>query len=255
MFTIARESRKYLYCYCPNKIHEIEHPNPYDRRPSLVVTKTGPYAGYYHCFSCGKSGECKNLNFNKTEEAKEDIDWDQIQEVLTVQARSRNFSTQLRRFGVGITQSGWMTFPVYNQFERVVGIQKHKKGKKIYYEGSNEGLFIPNLRWNKCKKLFISEGVKDGVSLLKLKLFTLARPNCEPNVDLVTGWIEYRDLEDIPKVIVADNDAPGIDGAKELWRNMNNSIIKIPPKKGDDIRDMLKRNCPGKIRRWLNHVE
>jgi hypothetical protein len=124
-----------------------------------------------------------------------------------------------------------------------IGIRiRHESGKKWSELGSHSGIFIPKSRPKPLA--LIVEGPTDCAAALTLGYYAIGRPSCSGGVQhLVTAIGKLRTQR---AVIVADNDKPGIEGAKMLqeFLPIPSCVIVLPVK---DIREFVKMGSNKKM--------
>ena len=102
-------------------------------------------------------------------------------------------------------------FPMCDGYGNVVGIRLRKERGKFAVRGSRQGIFLC-AGVSAQRTLFVCEGPTDTAAALDLGLFAAGRPNC------CCGGLEMRTYARRHKcdraVIIADNDKPGLDGAR-----------------------------------------
>jgi len=104
-------------------------------------------------------------------------------------------------------------FPMFNGARECIGIRlRAESGRKWAVTGSRQGIFIP--RSEPQATAFIVEGPTDAAAALTLGLFTLGRPSCSGCIPYTQVAINRLGIK--RAVIVADNDTPGIRGAKVM---------------------------------------
>lgn len=128
-------------------------------------------------------------------------------------------------------------FPMKDGYGNYIGIRlRNEWGKKWAVTGSQAGIFIPVTVPH--RRVFIVEGPTDTAAGLSMGLFTLGRPSCSGGVTHICDYIHRREfVKDV--VIIADNDDPGIRGAKELqrWLKVPSCVLTLPCK---DLREFNK---------------
>ncbi len=127
-------------------------------------------------------------------------------------------------------------FPMSDGYGNTVGIRlRSEDGRKWAVRGSRQGIFIPAIA--PAPTTFICEGPTDTAAALTLGLFALGRPSCScGGQDL---RVACRRLGVRRVVLVADNDAPGQQGAIRVAKEVGlRHVIWTPPTK--DIREFLK---------------
>jgi len=152
----------------------------------------------------------------------------------------------LTRLGVGWSakHSAW-TFPMKDAGGEVVGIRLRKpNGKKLSVRGSKEGLFIPD-GIGEQNTLLVCEGPTDCAALFDLGFSAIGRPSCMGGTKLIVNLIRKVNLHQV--VIVADADAPGQRGAKNLAAVLvaycQAVRIVSPPQRIKDAREWKRRGA------------
>lgn len=144
----------------------------------------------------------------------------------------------LRRLGIAWARRprAW-AFPMRDEREAIVGIRlRAEGGRKWAVSGSHSGLFIPT-RLSGAEPLLICEGPTDTAAALTLGFDAIGRPSCEGNLETVVGWLCDRPYPEV--VILADNDAPGLRGARKLAAVLRHPCrMVVPPCK--DIREWVR---------------
>ena len=124
--------------------------------------------------------------------------------------------------------SAW-AFPMTNAYGSRVGIRlRSESGAKWSVTGSHQGLFIPDGIWDKL--LVVTEGPTDCCAALDLGYWSVGRPSCSGGVTDLCALVKRRGVRRC--VLVADNDGPGVLGAKMLQAHLscNSCIIVLPAK-------------------------
>ena len=151
-------------------------------------------------------------------------------------ANELNLSIEsINAFTVGFNASrNVFSFPMRNLAGRVIGIRYRTfDGDKFSEKGGKEGLFFaPNS--SDSSYLIICEGPTDAMAMRDLGYKSVVgRSNCRGNVDqLVELSKRFKKT-----LVVPDNDVPGIDGAKDLIRQIENAWMLLPP--ADDVRSVF----------------
>jgi 5S rRNA maturation endonuclease (ribonuclease M5) len=122
------------------------------------------------------------------------------------------------------------TFPMFRHKRRVIGIRiRTMTGKKFAVKGSRQGLFLPD-GWNDNQKngVLICEGPTDTAAALDLGFDAIGRPSCLGGTHLISEAVSGRRV-----AIVADDDGPGMDGARKLQAHLEKLCpackIIVPP--------------------------
>lgn len=136
--------------------------------------------------------------------------------------------------------SAW-AFPMCDGLGSVVGIRLRNDRGKFAVRGSRQGIFVnADLRMRKAERtdvLFVCEGPTDTAAAIELGLFAVGRPNCCCGGPEIRSYARRHDVRRV--VIIADNDKPGLDGARKVGGELKLPFaIYVPPAK--DIRDFLR---------------
>lgn len=229
-----------------------------------VCLKSGEHYGKYFCFSCGRAGTLTKgmmeiLEQQKTKKKSQDrrtnsVDWESL-----VQLYKENINIIgpyglgiewdvsdliLDNLTIGFDGEAW-TFPMRNEYNEIIGIQRRfPDGFKCAIEGSRNGLFVP-IPIPYPSVYFITEGVSDLAALLDLGYYGIARPNYNSCNDMVDEWLRINLSDEIlyyKVFIIADNDAPGFTGAKQLANRtgISEGNIIVPSEK--DLRKTVEVN-------------
>lgn len=138
---------------------------------------------------------------------------------------------------------GW-AFPMRNGKDEVIGIRIRTAAGKWAVKGSRSGLFLPTeYPFEFEGTLWILEGPTDLAAALTMGLYSIGRPSCQGQEEMVLSVI--RSVKARRVVIITDNDQPdkfgriaGLDGPKKLQDMLPvPHCMYIPPTK--DIREFL----------------
>jgi hypothetical protein len=148
----------------------------------------------------------------------------------------------LRRLRVGWldSQRCW-TFPMCDSMGRIVGVKRRfLNGDKRTLRGGREGLFVPHDLPERVPALAICEGLSDTAAALSLGLIAVGRPSCLGCVAHCVHLARQREVQSV--AVIADNDAPGIAGARRLAIALRPYVpdvrVAIPPLK--DLREWVR---------------
>lgn len=127
-------------------------------------------------------------------------------------------------------------FPMRNGFGNVIGIRlRNDAGRKWAVKGSKQGLFVS------CspapQTAFVCEGPTDTAAALTLGLWAVGRPSCLGGNEHLKVLLKRRGVKEA--VLLADNDAPGINGAKRLAEGIGirSALLVLPAK---DVRAFVQ---------------
>jgi len=125
-------------------------------------------------------------------------------------------------------------FPMCDGYGNIVGIRLRNEHGKFAVRGSKQGIFLADVPSQKT--LFVCEGPTDTAAAVDLGFFAVGRPNCccgGPEIRIYA-----RRLAVTRVVVIADNDKPGLDGARKVGSELKLPFaIYVPPAK--DIREFV----------------
>ena len=131
---------------------------------------------------------------------------------------------------------GEFGIPMRDGLGNYIGIRvRHECGKKWAVPGSHSGIFIPNCRPSPLA--MVLEGPTDTAAALTLGYYGIGRPSCCGGLPHIISAVNRLKVERV--VIVADNDDPGIRGAKTLQIHLPvpSCVLVLPCK---DLREFIK---------------
>ncbi len=162
-------------------------------------------------------------------------------------------------------QVGWdhqrqaVTFPMSDALGHIVGIRfRRSDGSKLSLRGGSEGLFLPIDLQPRPGQLLITEGPTDCAAALSLGFQALGRPSCTGAQTQVVELV--RRLRPTQAVIVADNDAPGLEGGRKLARALILHVSDLrliqPPPGTKDLRAWVRQGgTPDDLFRAIDAAE
>ena len=126
-------------------------------------------------------------------------------------------------------------FPMCDGYGNAVGIRLRNDQGKFAVRGSRQGLFLAGVAAQPT--LFVCEGPTDTAATLDLGLFAAGRPNCCCGGAELRIYARHHDCRGI--VVIADNDKPGLDGARKVGGELRLPFaIYVPPAK--DLREFVR---------------
>jgi hypothetical protein len=139
------------------------------------------------------------------------------------------------------TPYGAWAFPMCDGNGNVIGIRLRNEIGKFAVRGSRQGIFINaevgTRNAERQDVLFVCEGPTDTAAAIELGFFAVGRPNCccgGPEIKVYA-----RRLGVARVVVVADNDKPGLDGARKVGGELKLPFaIYVPPAK--DLREFVR---------------
>jgi len=127
-------------------------------------------------------------------------------------------------------------FPMFDGDEEFAGMRLRSiEGDKWALRGSRQGLFLPDMK--ACDEALVVEGPTDTAAGVSLGFHTIGRPSCTGGVREIRAFCRKRGIRRLS--ILADNDGPGIRGARTLAKQvrMQTRIVVLPAK---DLREWLR---------------
>ena len=132
------------------------------------------------------------------------------------------------------TPHGAWAFPMCDGYGNTLGIRLRSATGKYAVRGSKQGIFLADVPPQKT--LFVCEGPTDTAAAIELGFFAVGRPNCccgGPEIKVYA-----RRLAVARVVVIADNDKPGLDGARKVGGELKLPFaIYVPPAK--DLREFV----------------
>jgi len=127
-------------------------------------------------------------------------------------------------------------FPMRDGYGNVVGIRlRRPDGFKFAVRGSRQGIFLTDRPPQET--LFVCEGPTDTAAAIELGLFAVGRPNCCCGGAEIKTYAQQHAVTRV--VIIADNDKPGLDGARKVGGELKLPFaIYVPPAK--DLREFVQ---------------
>lgn len=133
--------------------------------------------------------------------------------------------------------------PMVDGTGEAIGIRlRSETGRKWAMKGSRSGCFraADQPRWpGRSNVTVIVEGPTDAMAMHSIKMNVIGRPDCTGGGAIARELVERFEYPG-NIVIIADNDAPGIDGAKKLRReHFPKATIVTPPDGVKDVREWI----------------
>lgn len=131
--------------------------------------------------------------------------------------------------GAGTDQHGNLAMPMRDGHLDIVGIRlRSRDGKKWAVKGSRAGVFIPlhyrPWMWSLNGHAVVVEGPTDAAAVLALRLIPIGRPSCLGCEQTLMD--AARTIGASALTVVADNDGPGVMGARRLCASLHGSGIR-----------------------------
>ena len=126
-------------------------------------------------------------------------------------------------------------FPMFDGDEEFAGMRlRSADGEKWALRGSRQGLFLPDM--SAGEESLVVEGPTDTAAGVSLGLHTIGRPSCTGGAPEIRAYCRKRGIRRLS--ILADNDGPGIRGARLLSKavGVQTRIVVLPAK---DLREWL----------------
>lgn len=270
---IYREDKDKMIVYCPF------HKDGQEEDASMILNKTGEFAGKYHCFGCGADGKIKDLGLNiqmekSMRKQRKKIDWYDVWEKYWLLGHHEAVNKQnsltlewgvsfslLRNYGYGWTGSEHC-YPMCDIDTSIIGIQRrYENGRKVNIKDSRLGLFLPNDLDSRIiiNRLIICEGWSDTVVCADLiedsTTLVIGRPNAKAVRDMCVRFCKKWVNKDCRISNIVDNDGVGFDGGqdilRELWLNRFGNFGIWQPPQHKDFRQMVQEKGKEYAKKWL----
>jgi hypothetical protein len=134
-------------------------------------------------------------------------------------------------------------FPMWDGFGHMIGIRlRAADGHKWTVKNTHTGIFVPFI--NPKPTCLICEGPTDTAAALSLGYYAVGRPSCSGGSMHIKDLFQRLGVRHA--VIIADNDEPGLNGAKGLADTLmiRCCIIVLPTK---DMREFVQRGGTKKM--------
>lgn len=145
----------------------------------------------------------------------------------------------LVKFRLGYYQGKFLV-PLFDTAGKISGIQEHwwekdKHIKKLQVH-SKHGIFIPEIKFDIERPIIVNEGFSDTACSVEMGFQAIGKYNALFKMDKKTidGLKKFKCV-----LIVSDNDDVGRQGAGELWEQLPNAEILVPPNPFDDERKWM----------------
>lgn len=126
-------------------------------------------------------------------------------------------------------------FSMWDGLGHCIGIRlRSTSGAKWTVTGTHNGLFVPLI--NPQPTCLVCEGPTDTAAGLGLGYYTVGRPSCSGGAPMLNDLVRRTNIK--RAIIIADNDDPGLNGAKLLMENIPvpSCVITLPCK---DLREAV----------------
>jgi phage/plasmid primase-like uncharacterized protein len=134
-----------------------------------------------------------------------------------------------------------LAFPMYDGTGEICGIRtRNRDGTKRAVTGSRAGVFLPAYHDPEAKPV-ICEGPTDAAAALALGFYPIGRPSCSGCERHVVYTCRRLGIKKV--TLCADDDGPGIAGAKKLGDVLQAakiSVCMVTPCGHKDLRDWFK---------------
>ena len=158
----------------------------------------------------------------------------------------------LWEMGAGIDPQGNLAFPMRDGGLNVVGIRlRNAKAEKWAVKGSKAGVFTPTRYrpddWGNAGHAVVVEGPTDAAAVLALDLIPIGRPSClgceQTLIDAA------RTMGASALTVVADNDGPGVMGARRLCVSLSAAGVRHRLVTAGGYKDMREWYTAGTTRK------
>ena len=130
-------------------------------------------------------------------------------------------------------------FPMFDGGEEFAGMRlRSDEGEKWALRGSRQGIFIP--RMERHEDALVVEGPTDAAAAVSLGFYGIGRPSCTGGVREVAGFCRRLGIKRLS--VLADNDGPGIAGARAFCGQVGVSarLVVLPAK---DLREWVRNGA------------
>jgi hypothetical protein len=250
---VLEENSKHWTVLCP--FHR-------ETEPSMTINKGGKFPLWFRCWGCGCQGSPKQyaehfkMNPNDIKyipikkEVPVEVNWEKRLHWEGSGVLSREFAKYLgilpqtlAKFRLGYYQGKFLV-PMFGEHGKIVGIQEHywdiKTGKHVKkgQKHSKHGVFKPNIEFDITKPIIVNEGFSDTACSVEMGFQAIGKYNALYKCTAAT----ISALKKFKRVlIIADNDEDdvGARGAGELYEELPNSDILLPPDPYNDEREWM----------------
>jgi hypothetical protein len=126
-------------------------------------------------------------------------------------------------------------FPMFDGTEDFAGMRlRSDDGEKWALRGSRQGIFLPGMKPR--EETLVVEGPTDTAAAVSLGLHAIGRPSCNGGAREIATFCRRHDVKRLS--VLADNDSPGIKGARVFCRQVGvrARVVVLPAK---DLREWL----------------
>ncbi len=130
-------------------------------------------------------------------------------------------------------------FPMFDGGREFSGIRlRSEDGEKWALRGSRQGIFLPDME-TQAESLVV-EGPTDAAAAVTLGFHVIGRPSCTGGAREIGTFCRQRGVQRLS--VLADNDGPGIRGARALCAQVGvrARIVVLPAK---DLREWLRHGA------------
>jgi len=130
-------------------------------------------------------------------------------------------------------------FPMFDGKEEFSGIRlRSDDAEKWALRGSRQGIFLPDMEVQ--EEALVVEGPTDAAAAVSLGFYVIGRPSCTGGAREIATLCRRRGVKRLS--VLADNDGPGIRGAKSLCGQVRvrARVIVLPAK---DLREWLRHGA------------
>jgi hypothetical protein len=130
-------------------------------------------------------------------------------------------------------------FPMFDGAENFAGIRlRSDDGEKWALKGSRQGIFIPDVELQ--GEVLVVEGPTDAAAAASLGFYAIGRPSCTGGIREIKEFCQRRGIKRL--TVLADNDGPGISGARAFCGQMGLPVrLVVTPAK--DSREWVRNGA------------
>jgi hypothetical protein len=130
-------------------------------------------------------------------------------------------------------------FPMFDGDEQFAGMRlRSDDGEKWALRGSRQGVFVPDMKPE--AEALVVEGPTDAAAAVSLGFYAIGRPSCTGGAREIAALCRRRGVKRVS--VLADNDGPGIVGARAFCGHVGlpARLVVLPAK---DLREWVKNGA------------
>ena len=130
-------------------------------------------------------------------------------------------------------------FPMFDGSEEFAGMRlRSEEGEKWALRGSRQGIFLPDMK--ATSETLVVEGPTDTAAAVSLGFHAIGRPSCTGGAREIAAFCRRRGVKRLS--VLADNDSPGISGARAFCgqAGLPARLVVLPAK---DLREWVRNGA------------